>query len=53
MEPGIFYLRFENKDTEGITDPNTKTPNCCQDEGKAQKRSKYKFYSETDSVNNV
>ncbi|KAK9976415.1 hypothetical protein ABG768_021620 [Culter alburnus] len=38
MEPGIFYLRFENKDTEGITDPNTKTPNCCQDEGKAQKR---------------
>ncbi|XP_051746478.1 CD209 antigen-like [Ctenopharyngodon idella] len=38
MEPGIFYVRFDNKDTEGTTGPNTKTPSCCQDEGKAQKR---------------
>lgn len=53
MEPGIFFLHFENKDTESTTGPNTKTPSCSQDEGKAQKHSKYKFYSKTDSVNNV
>ncbi|XP_048012580.1 C-type lectin domain family 4 member M-like [Megalobrama amblycephala] len=37
MEPGIFYLRFENKDTESTTGPKTETPSCSQDEGKAQK----------------